>query len=64
MLLCNAEDSIQKTEQIPNDPPLMGANSTTTSNHPNTSALNDFDEESKCDSDKIDAGYNPDHADE
>ena len=28
--------SIQQTEQIPNDPPRMGAKSTTTSNHPST----------------------------
>ena len=31
-----AEHSIQQTEQIPNDPPRMGAKSTTTSNHPST----------------------------
>ena len=30
--------SIQQTEQIPNDPPRMGARSTTTSNHPSTPA--------------------------
>ena len=29
-------DSIQQTEQIPNDPPRMGAKSTTTSNYPST----------------------------
>ena len=28
--------SMQLTEQIPNDPPRMGAKSTTTSNHPST----------------------------
>ena len=28
--------SMQLTEQIPNDPPRMGAQSTTTSNHPST----------------------------
>ena len=28
--------SMQLTEQIPNDPPRMGAKSTTTSNHPGT----------------------------
>ena len=28
--------SMQPTEQIPNDPPRMGAKSTTTSNHPST----------------------------
>ena len=28
--------SIQLTEQIPNDPPQMGAKRTTTSNHPST----------------------------
>ena len=32
----NAVHSIQQTEQIPNDPPQMGAKSTTTSNHPST----------------------------
>ena len=32
----NAIQSIQQTEQIPNDPPRMGAKSTTTSNHPST----------------------------
>ena len=30
------DDSIQQTDQIPNDPPQMGAKSTTTSNHPST----------------------------
>ena len=30
----NAVHSIQQTEQIPNDPPRMGAKSTTTSSHP------------------------------
>ena len=30
----NAVHSIQQTKQIPNDPPRMGAKSTTTSNHP------------------------------
>ena len=30
--------SMQLTEQVPNDPPRMGAKSTTTSNHPSTSA--------------------------
>ena len=28
--------SMQLTEEIPNDPPQMGAKSTTTSNHPST----------------------------
>ena len=28
--------SMQLTKQIPNDPPWMGAKSTTTSNHPST----------------------------
>ena len=32
----NAVHSIQQTKQIPNDPPRMGAKSTTTSNHPST----------------------------
>ena len=32
----NAVHSIQQTEQIPNDPPRMGAKSTTTSSHPCT----------------------------
>ena len=32
----NAVHSIQQTGQIPNDPPQMGAKSTTTSNHPST----------------------------
>ena len=32
----NAVHSIQQTEQIPNDPPQMGAKSTTTSNHSST----------------------------
>ena len=32
----NAVHSFQQTEQIPNDPPQMGAKSTTTSNHPST----------------------------
>ena len=32
----NAVHSIQQTKQIPNDPPQMGAKSTTTSNHPST----------------------------
>ena len=32
----SAVHSIQQTEQIPNDPPQMGAKSTTTSNHPST----------------------------
>ena len=32
----NAEHSIQQTVQITNDPPQMGAKSTTTSNHPST----------------------------
>ena len=32
----NAIHSIQQTEQIPNDPPQMGAKSTTTSNQPST----------------------------
>ena len=36
MLPYNAVHSIQQTEQIPNDPPQMGAKSTTTSNHPST----------------------------
>ena len=36
MLPYNAVHSIQHTEQIPNDPPQMGAKSTTTSNHPST----------------------------
>ena len=31
-----AVHSIQQTKQIPNDPPQMGAKSTTTSNHPST----------------------------
>ena len=35
----NAVHSIQQTEQIPNDPPRMGAKSTTTSNHPSTPAI-------------------------
>ena len=35
----NAVHSIQQTEQIPNDPPQMGAKSTTTSNHPSTPRL-------------------------
>ena len=35
----NAVRSIQQTEQIPNDPPRMGARSTTTSNHPSTPPL-------------------------
>ena len=35
----NAVHSIQQTEQIPNDPPQMGAKSTTTSNHPSTPTL-------------------------
>ena len=30
----NAVHSIQQTQQIPNDPPRMGAKSTTTSHHP------------------------------
>ena len=30
--------SMQLTEQIPNDPPRMGAKSATTSNHPSTPA--------------------------
>ena len=33
----NAVHSIQQTEQTPNDPPRIGAKSTTTSNHPSTS---------------------------
>ena len=37
----NAVHSIQQTEQIPNDPPQMGAKSTTTSNHPSTPAARD-----------------------
>ena len=37
VLPCNSEQhSIQQTEQIPADPPRMGAKSTTTSNHPST----------------------------
>ena len=36
VLSYNAVHSIQQTEQIPNDPPQMGAKSTTTSNHPST----------------------------
>ena len=32
----NAVHNIQQTDQIPNDPPKMGAKSTTTSNHPST----------------------------
>ena len=32
----NAVHSIQQMQQIPNDPPRMGAKSTTTSNHPST----------------------------
>ena len=32
----NAVHSIQQTKQIPNEPPRMGAKSTTTSNHPST----------------------------
>ena len=32
----NDVHSIQQTKQIPNDPPRMGAKSTTTSNHPST----------------------------
>ena len=32
----NSVHSIQQTEQIPNDPPRMGAKSTTTSNHSST----------------------------
>ena len=36
MISFNAEHSIQQTDQIPNDPPRMGAKSTTTSNHPST----------------------------
>ena len=36
MLPYNAVHSIQQTEQIPNDPPQIGAKSTTTSNHPST----------------------------
>ena len=32
----NAVHSIQQTEQIPNDPPRMGAKRTTTNNHPST----------------------------
>ena len=32
----NAVHSIQQMKQIPNDPPRMGAKSTTTSNHPST----------------------------
>ena len=32
----NAAHIIQQTKQIPNDPPRMGAKSTTTSNHPGT----------------------------
>ena len=35
----SAVHSIQQTEQIPNDPPRMGAKSTTTSNHPSTPNL-------------------------
>ena len=35
----NAVHSIQQTEQIPNDPPRMGAKSTTTSNHPSTPVI-------------------------
>ena len=34
----NAVHNIQQTQQIPNDPPQMGAKSTTTSNHPSTPA--------------------------
>ena len=36
MLPYYAVHSIQQTGQIPNDPPQMGAKSTTTSNHPST----------------------------
>ena len=36
VLLYNAVHSIQQIEQIPIDPPRMGAKSTTTSNHPST----------------------------
>ena len=36
VLLYNAVHSIQQTKQVPNDPPRMGAKSTTTSNHPST----------------------------
>ena len=36
VLSYNAVHSIRQTEQIPNDPPQMGAKSTTTSNHPST----------------------------
>ena len=36
MLPYNAEHSIQQTEQIHDDPPRMGAKSTTTRNHPST----------------------------
>ena len=39
VLPCNAVHSIQQTEQIPNDPPRMGAKSTTPSNHPSTQNL-------------------------
>ena len=34
----NAVHSIQQAEQIPNDPPRMGAKSTTTGNHPSSPA--------------------------
>ena len=42
----NAVHSIQQTKQIPNDPPRMGAKSTTTSNHPSTPEKNLYDERS------------------
>ena len=32
----NAVHNIQQTEQIPNDPPQVGAKGTITSNHPST----------------------------
>ena len=40
----NAVHSIQQTEQISNDPPQMGAKSTTTSNHPSTPSLHQVPE--------------------
>ena len=36
LMLLNRPYSMQLTEQIPNDPPRMGARSTTTSNHSST----------------------------
>ena len=39
VLLCNAVNSIQQTEKIPNDPPWMGAKSTTISNHRSTAGI-------------------------